>query len=363
MQTRQRGSLARRVSHVGLDVLLGLGDLLGRLPPGWGYAMSRGLGLAVFHLARAERRKAMSHIAIAFPELSVSEHEAILRRCCQHLSWSGLEFAHLVHGGKDWVNSRIRVDGEQHVYAALAIGRGALYITGHIGNWEIQCAWAAQRMPLYPIARENASSGVTRRFLQVREHFGARSLLRERDQKTSVVRAAVEILSAGGVVGILMDQDLGGRGEFVPFFGKLAHTPGGPALLALMTGAPVLFGFSYREGRDRRGSFHRVVYYPPYFAHPGIEPAEAQARGLADPPTPLLASRPEAAQVAPEDIHRYTAFFTATIENAIRKAPEQWVWMHRRWRRQPSQHSPEATGPEAAPLAAAPTQTDQPEGR
>jgi KDO2-lipid IV(A) lauroyltransferase len=136
--------------------------------------------------------------------------------------------------------------------------------------------------------------------IRLRAAHGIETLVRNRP---GYLKRLIVMLRRGGVVGLLIDQDTKTDGVFVPFFHREAYTPTGAASLALRTGASVVVGFIVREGRDR----HRIVIQGPL---------TLPRSGDAD-----------------RDVRDQTARFTKMIEDQVRRTPEQWIWMHRRWRR------------------------------
>jgi KDO2-lipid IV(A) lauroyltransferase len=197
---------------------------------------------------------------------------------------------------------RITVEGREHLDRAMAAHGRVLAVTGHLGNWEILSV--ASRLTPYPLA-------VVVRPLDARwlNPIAERLRLRtgvELIGKRGALRPILAALSRGGMVGILLDQNTArAEGVFVPFFGRLASTSRSVALLALRTGAPVVPIFARREAHGR----HRVIVKPP------LDPPKRGDRDLA--------------------IAELTARCTAAIEAAIREAPEQWLWIHNRWRTRP----------------------------
>jgi KDO2-lipid IV(A) lauroyltransferase len=244
------------------------------------------------------RRLASEHLALAFPELDAGERDRLARATFEH---AGQSFAELglwptIARDPSYVQGNFEV-----LDAALAEGRGALAITGHSGNWELLAATVAARgYGLSVVARrvhDDRFDALIRGFRGAR---GMDVLLRDAPDFLAQVRAA---LRQNRIVAILMDQDSRGAGVFVPFFGRLAHTPPGAAVLALRTRAPVVTVFI----RRRQEGGHRIT-----FERVPIDRTTGTGQ-----------------------IAELTARFTAAIEEAIRHAPAEWVWWHERWRRQP----------------------------
>ncbi len=198
----------------------------------------------------------------------------------------------------------VKIEGLAHYQSAKNLGRGVIVLTGHFGNWEwLATGLALNGIPLHVVARPLDNPHLDRLICAWRERGGNRVL-----NKHAAAPDIIRLLRQGEVVGFLLDQNT--RREdavFVDFFGTPAATNKGLAIIALRTGAPVLPIFFVREG-DRR----RVI----------IE-------------APLNLSRTGNLQ---EDILNATALFTQKIESYVRRYPDHWVWIHRRWKTRPPGH-------------------------
>lgn len=271
---------------------------VGALPVPTALAVGRGLGRGAHALLGAPRRLARTHVALAFPGLDAAARERLVRATFEHAGQSFAELGMWARIARDpaYVRGNFEVLDE-----ALAAGRGALAITGHVGNWELLAATVAARgYALSVVARrvnDDRFDAMIRRF---RGERGMDILLRDAPDFLAQVRAA---LSRNHIVAFLMDQDSRGAGVFVPFFGRPAHTPPGPAVIALRTRAPVFTVFIQR--RPEGG--HVIT-----FEHVPIAPGAGRGQ-----------------------IAELTGRFTSAIEAAIQRAPAQWVWWHERWRRRP----------------------------
>lgn len=203
----------------------------------------------------------------------------------------------LRHRQPEEVAALVAFDGWEQIEAARIAKRPVLILTGHCGNWELLAAALNLRgLAMSVVARELEDPGLQRMLLALRERFGTRTIVRG---TPGAARALLQALRSGGALGMLIDQDTKVDGVFVPFFGRLAYTPVGAAELALRFDAAVLPTFIERQPD---GS-HRAR----------IEPALA----------------------LDGDATAATTQMTERIEAQIRRVPEQWVWLHRRWRRQP----------------------------
>jgi KDO2-lipid IV(A) lauroyltransferase len=295
--------------------------MLGHVPLRAALALASAVAWLGWILARETRRQMLAQLAIAFPDRTATERDAIARRSLRHLAWLAAEVVTVPR----W---RARLPGyvglapgaEPLFRDAMARGRGLLYVAGHVGNWELM----AQRVPLlgpWPaatIAKATPDRRLNALIERSRAAGGVETLWRE-DPATA--RAMIRCFKQNRILGILIDQDTQVQGVFVPFFGRLAHTPRAAADLALRFRAPVIVGTCRRRG-PRPGDGHEVAAVEiPY--DPDAPDREAEAV-------------------------RLTAACTAVLEDAIRRNPSEWVWMHERWKTAPSGGASEA--PQAKPV-------------
>jgi KDO2-lipid IV(A) lauroyltransferase len=280
----------RLIAYVPLRAALALGTAVGRL---------------AWLVARETRRLMLAQLAVAFPERSAAEREGIARASLVHLAWLAAEVVTLPRW-RDRLPGYVGLaPGAERVFRdAMARGRGLVYVAGHVGNWELM----AQRVPMLgpwraaTIARKTHDPRLDELIARTRGEGGVETLWRE-DPATA--RAMIRCFRQNAILGILIDQDTKVQGVFVPFFGRLAHTPRAAADLALRFRAPVVVGTSRRRG-PRPGDGHEVI---------AVE----------------VAYDPDAPDREREAI-RLTAACTAVLEDAIRRNPAEWVWMHERWR-------------------------------
>ncbi len=251
-------------------------------------------------------------IAAAFPERSAADVVALARASYEHLGRSAIESALLDSLGRDGLLKLFEtVDGWPLVEKAMAAGKGAVLVTGHIGNWELAGAYVAARgVPLDAIARRMANPLFDNFLNATREEMGMTVVL-----DADAVRRTPRSLRAGRAVAFVADQGVKGLAStFVPFFGRPAKTPRGAAVFALRFQAPVLFVIALRKPNGR----YRLV----------VEAIEVTESGDKD-----------------RDVDSVVARFTETLEKWVRLAPEQYFWQHRRWRRQPDDTPPELRDP------------------
>jgi len=275
----------------------------GRVPIPLALWLGRRLGDLVFAALPRRRRIALANLARAYPELPVRERRRLARRACQHLGMTVVELPRLLASPLEATLARIRLEGVEHLHAAMKANGRALMLTAHVGNWEILCA--AHRLTEYGLSvvvRPLDAPWLDAVADRVRRRTGVEII-----DKRGALRPVLEALRRGHMVGILMDQNAARReGVFVDFFGHPASTSRSIAVLALRTGAPIVPIFA-RRGPD---GAHRVIIRP---ALPLPTPNDAEAA-----------------------VVELTARCTAEIERAIREAPDQWLWFHDRWRTRPS---------------------------
>jgi len=269
-------------------------------------ALERGarLGRLWHALDRGHRRLAERNIGLGLG-LDPAAAARTARACFENIGRTVAEFA-IAGSRPDELFDRMDLEGVEHLQAALAKGRGVFLLSGHCGNWELLGARLGREVPMTSLARAMANPLVDAAVEAQRRGAGVRTL-----DARDAVREILRTLRRGEAVAMLLDQNaLRHERVFVPFLGRPAATNLGLAMLALKTGAPVLPAFSAR-GTDGR---HRAWIGAP------IPLAEAGGRD--------------------ERIGVSTARFTAAIEGYVRRHPDQWFWVHNRWKRSPESGEP-----------------------
>lgn len=272
------------------------------IPLGAASWLGERLGLFVFTFIGSQRRKALASITTAYPEKAEAERRALARESFRHLGRSVMEmvcirqFDARRHTLVEWEpKARAAMD------AALARGKGVVFVTGHVGNWELLARYVAlEDYPAAVIGKELSDPRSTK----LVENFRASGKLRVIWRGSQgAAKEMLRALKGNSILGILIDQDTKVQSVWVPFFGKLAKTPRAAADLAIRTGAVPMLGFCTRVGPLK----YRITMET----------------------LPLPALEGEEAVVC------LTTDLTKGIENQIREHPEQWVWIHQRWKSPP----------------------------
>jgi len=307
-----------KASHAAETALLyAAAGLLAALPRRVALGTGVMLGSAMGALG-VRKDVARSNIERAFPGRDDRWRARVLAEHYRELGRVAADYARLpalARAPRDRVFSKWL--GEEYVHAARARGRGVLFLTGHLGNFELLASVMSQMMPLAVVVKPLSNPGANAWLTRLRRASGVDQL-----PIGAGVRGALKRLRAGGAVAMLADQDARRDGVFVPFFGHMASTPTGPAWLSLASGAPLVFGTCLR-GPDGR---YEARFYPP------LVPT-----GRADDEN---------------DVLELTRRHTGMLEAVIRDRPESWFWLHRRWKTAP--RVPGALDDDEEPVAAPP---------
>jgi len=277
--------------------------ILGALPRRLSRAFAIALALAIYLLHVRLRRVGMRNLALAFPEKSASERAGILRGEFVSLGRQLAEVCQFPRYTPENVEEVVVYDGLENFEAAFARGKGVLFLTAHFGGWEISAfAHSLHGHPLHVVMRPMDNEYLDRLIQGYRTMHGNKTVA-----KDDFVRGLLAAMKAGETVGILMDTNMTPpQGVFVNFFGIPACTASGLARIALRTDAAVVPGFTIWDARLGK---YRLRF---------------------DPAVELIRTGDIEA-----DIVANTQKFTSVIENYVRQYPEQWLWVHRRWKTRP----------------------------
>lgn len=253
------------------------------------------------------RRVGLFNLRIAFPEWTDAQRKRVLFAEFRNLGRMLADFAHFPQLNRENIERLIIYDGFENYDEARKQGRGIIFLTAHFGNWELgSFAHGVYGYPCNFVVRKMDNPLIDKLINRYRCGSGGHAI-----EKTEFARHVLRAFARNEAVGILMDQNmLAGEGAFVDFFGLSASTTTGPARVARRTGAPVILGLVIWDSKLKkyRLRFDRIDW---------IECADPE-----------------------QEIVMNTANFTRRIEDYIRRYPDQWLWVHRRWKTRPPGESP-----------------------
>jgi len=262
-------------------------------------------GRRMIFWSRRSFRTGVDNLLQAFPDMSPAEAEARATRVYEHFGRATVEVAlgdRLL--GPSTFDDHIVLLGENHLRDVMAAGKGAIFVTAHLGPWEI-----------FGLLARHYGVSWTSVYRPMKNPYIDRSMWRYRAAhgqtlipKYGAAPALLRVLRRGGYIALLVDQHAKDEGLWVPFFGRPASTTPAPALLAMRTGAPIVTGYARRLPGLYR---FEVLCDEPLFVRPAGD-------------------RPAAVRNATIEVNR-------RLESYVRQFPDQWLWMHRRWRRPPAE--------------------------
>lgn len=262
------------------------------------YSFAHKLGGLVYKLDKKHRDIARNNLTYAFPHKNPDEIEEIVKKNFIHISNLGIEFFNLHKFDKKFIEKNVSLSGLHHFDDALQQGKGIINITAHLGNWELLGAvYTAMGYKLNVIAKKQSNPLVNELVVNMRASKNINiNYMREAN------RRSLSILKDNNILGVLADQDARESGIFIDFFGRPASTFRGPAVLHRKTEAPVIMSFLLRESP---GKFKLIIEKPLDFIKTDNKN---------------------------NDIIYNTTLWSNKLEEYIRLYPEQWFWVHRRWK-------------------------------
>jgi KDO2-lipid IV(A) lauroyltransferase len=265
-------------------------------------ALGSAVGWLGYVFDARHRRIALDNLRLAYGDAyDPSWGRRTVKNCWRHFGRITADSMALYRIPEQRLRDIVDYEGLEHIRDAYAQGKGVLLFSGHFGHWELTAMMQGYLgLPLYLVARPLDNPELERLLARLRERSGNRIV-----HKRNAVREMLRAVREKKGVAIVIDQDARSDGVFVPFFGRPASTTPTLGLLALRTGAVVIPTFSVPTGKGR----YRIVYEPA---------VEIPASGDRD-----------------RDVLELTARCTAIIEKWVRQYPEQWLWMHRRWKTTP----------------------------
>ncbi len=251
------------------------------------------------------------HLAACFPERTDAERVAIARACYQHLGRVAIESILMSRLGPESLRGLFeRIDGWEIIERGRARGHGFVLVAGHLGNWELSGAYlSAIGVPVAAVAKRLLNPLADGFVNRTRRRLGMAVVYDD-----EAVRKLPRLLKEGYAIGLLADQAGLAAATHVPFFGRPARTPRGPSVFALRFDAPLVYVCAARQPNGK------------FILH--LEEVDVTHTGDLE-----------------ADVEATTARFTAVLEKWVRRYPGQYLWAHRRWKRQPEDTPPELREP------------------
>ncbi|RKU23009.1 hypothetical protein C6503_03280 [Candidatus Poribacteria bacterium] len=274
-----------------------------QLPKGWALQLGHGIGLLFYHLIKKRREIASNNLQMTFGnQLTAAQRQEICKASFINVGKTCIEFLRFPQLNPENIWNEVTVEGKENLYAALEGGKGAIVFLAHFGNWELLSLVYGALIPdrakaiAFPLKNDLLNTYIW----QHREQMSLKLIPRKQ-----AVRETLRALKNNEAVGFFADQNAGSEGVFVEFLGKQASAARGPAVLSLKTGAPLLFSLDVRQPNDQ----HRVYISSPIYTEPSDD--------------------------FEQDVKVYTTQMLKQLETYIHKYPEQWLWLHNRWKTQP----------------------------
>ena len=289
----------RQWQRIVVKILLRTSGSLQRMPRTKAMRWGDRIGAFAYRVGKRQRFYAERNLRLAqfpFPNATVAERDALIRRVFVHFAKSAIDFLRGPVITSETLEKVVRSEGWEHMDAAIASGKGVILLTAHLGNWEMLGRYMVSRgAKLTVIAREPEDPAFGGFIRSLRQSAGF-----DVKDKGNAARDVLAALKKGNVVGILPDQNSGDL--FAPFFGIPAGTVAGPALFALRTGAPIIPSYTVRLPDD--------TYISRF-----LPPIEVESTG------------DRAA-----DVQRVMTEANRVLEDIVRQYPDQWLWLHNRWK-------------------------------
>jgi KDO2-lipid IV(A) lauroyltransferase len=291
----------RVIEHITYALIVLFTRVVGSLPLKMGLGISAALGHLSYRLLPRRREVTLENLRGAYPEKSEREIDAIALAVFKNMGRLFYEICRFTCLGDEELLGLVKISGMSHIQSAYEKGRGVLVLTAHLGNWELMPVLGALiQYPCSYVYRPLDSVALEKFLARTRTRYGGTKIPKRRS-----FRKILKFLGQKGLVFLLMDQNvIRKEGIFVSFFNQPTITNKGLALLAMKTGAPVVPIFLLRE--------------------------EKGFRGLILPEVPLITTGDKE-----KDIETNTLAYNRVIESVVRKYPEQWFWVHRRWKTKP----------------------------
>lgn len=274
--------MSRIICLLPYNIVISLGTMMGKL---------------YYRIAARQRKRALAQMQESL-NIPAGQAETIVKNLFLNLGRTFLEVMYIPSLTPEKIKHYVTIENKHYLANALAEGRGVVFLTAHIGNWEwLGAALSMDGFPMTSVIKRQPNDQHTRILNEYRQMVGIEIFARG----TTELVGAAKALRKGKILGFLADQDAGGNGVFINFLGKMASTPLGPAVFAKKFKCPVIPAFIIRKPEGG----HRVMIHPPlYYQNTGNEA---------------------------EDLYNLTLSMTQIIEDTIKQYPDQWLWFQKRW--------------------------------
>ncbi len=272
------------------------------LPLKWALIFGKGIGLFVYYVVPIRKKVCLENLTSVFPEKSKNEINTIARNTYINFGQNIIEFMRYPRTTTDFLRKHITFVNKEALLDAHKAGKGALCMSGHFGNWEIMAA-AMQTLGIQMIGvvKEQRNKRIDKLIIDFRAILGIETL-----QLGMALRGVLKSLKANKFVAMVADQDAHRTGIFVDFLGRPSSTATGPAIFALKTGVPLIFGNAVRNNNGCHTVYLQRIDYSDLKG------------GLTE-----------------DNIRILTQRHATVLEEKIKKWPDHWFWMHKRWKTKP----------------------------
>ena len=255
-----------------------------------------------FYFVPVRKKHVIDSLSLAFPEKPQKEIKQIAKNTYKTFMKTVIEMAFFTVLSDETIQNMIWYENEELIEQALARGKGLIFMSAHFGNWELTALAFSKRRKVSVMVAKQSNPLVDKMINDIRTKRGFNAI--DKDDKMAF-RSVIKTLRANESLAFLADQDAGKLGVFVPFFGRQASTPKGPALFAIKTGCSIMVAFGVRQ------------------------PDQTIKLKFTEIPLPDTGNEEE-------DIRIINAEYSRMLEEAVRKNPEHWFWFHRKWKTRPA---------------------------
>lgn len=261
------------------------------------HKLGKSLGTIAYHLIPKFRKRALSNLALSSLDLSNEEIRQIAKKSIQSVMITCLEYPKLAREKN--LARIVRCTNPKEADQLKTEGKGIVFFCGHQSNWELLFLEGTSRMPGVAIGRPIKNRYLYEFVLRMREQYGGRIITPKK-----AIKEGLKTLREGKFFGIIGDQGMPDSGFSCPFLGRMAYTSPAPAMLAYKTNCPIIVATT-----KRLNDFYEIHYSPPLF--------------------------PDCSRPMAEEVERLMKQALALLEETIRDRPEEWLWIHNRWKQQP----------------------------